>query len=91
MFLQPSLQSAGGLSGGIFTTGSTVRTGIAADDDDDNGNNISLLVPKVSKCQKSLPFLWIYIKSHIKDVSGDTDEQKTQIKLCTSSPKRHMV
>lgn len=40
MFLQPSLQSAGGLSGGIFTTGSAVRTGIA--DDDYNGKNISL-------------------------------------------------
>lgn len=33
VLLQPSLQGAGGLPGGIFATGSTVGTGIANDND----------------------------------------------------------
>lgn len=33
VLLQPSLQGAGGLPGGIFATGSTIGTGVADDDD----------------------------------------------------------
>lgn len=37
VLLQPSLQGAGGLPGGIFATGSAVRTRIAGNDDSLNG------------------------------------------------------
>lgn len=33
VLLQPSLQGAGGLPGGVFATGSTVRAGVANDND----------------------------------------------------------